>query len=107
MILNGPETQVVAPGEIAYFNCHARGDSVFWYINGSYPHPQESFTMRGFTFFNNEIPHAGNELEEHNNTITVEARPSNNYTRIACAASGNVHNQHDFQEGYLIIAGRV
>ena len=35
----------------------------------------------------------------------MEARPSNNSTRIACTAVGTFSNQHDFEEGTLIIAG--
>ena len=106
VIMTGPQTQVVAPGETAYFNCHARGDSVYWYVNRTYPHPQADYIARGFNFFYDEIPRPSNELEEHNNTITLEARPMNNYTLITCTASGHIHGQQDFQEGYLIIAGR-
>ena len=94
----------MAPGEIATFNCHARGNSVYWYINGRYGNPQ-IFVPRGFTFTYNEIDHPHEELEEHNNTITVEARPSNNDTLITCTASEFIHGQQDYREGRLIIAG--
>ena len=103
--MTGPYTQVVAPGEIVVFNCHARGNSVYWYINGYFADPQIYNEARGFTISNSEIPRPLNELEEHNNTITVEARPSNNNTLITCTASGNIHGQQDHQEGRLIIAG--
>ena len=103
-IINGPQTQVVAPGEIATYNCHARGNSVYWYIDGRYADPSR-FVDRGFTFTYNEIGHPRGELEEHNNTITVEARPSNNDTLITCTASGFIHGQQDYREGHLIIAG--
>ena len=103
-ILNGPQTQVVAPGEIVTFNCHARGNSVYWYINGRYADPQR-FVASGFTFTNSEIPHPPGQLEEHNNTITVEAHPSNNNTLITCTATGFIHGQQDYREGHLIIAG--
>ena len=93
------------PGKTAYFNCHARGDNVYWYINNSDPHPQSTYEAKGFLFLYIEIPRPSHELEEHNNTITVEARPSNNNTRISCTAVGTVSNQHAFQEGTLIIAG--
>jgi hypothetical protein len=95
----------VAPGEIVTFNCHARGNSVYWYIDGHYADPQIYTEARGFTFTNNEIPHPREELEEHNKTITVVARPSNNDTLITCTASGFIHGQQDFEEGRLIIAG--
>ena len=94
----------MAPDEIATFNCHARGNSVYWYINGRYADPQ-IFVPSGFTFTYNEIPHPHGELEEHNNTITVEARPSNNNTLITCTATGFIHGQQDYREGRLIIAG--
>ena len=93
------------PGEIAHFNCHARGDNVYWYINNSDPHPQSTYEASGFSFSYIEIPHSSSEPEEHNNTITVEARPSNNNTRISCTAVGTYSNQQAFQEGILIIAG--
>ena len=105
VILTGPQNQTVAPGEIVTFNCHARGNSVYWYINGHYADPQVYNEARGFTITNTEIPRPRDELEEHNNTITVEARPSNNNTLITCTASGFIHGQQDFREGRLIIAG--
>ena len=101
----GPETQLVAPGTTVYFHCHARGDSVYWFINARYPYPESQYEERGFNFSYIEIPRPNGELEEHNNTISVEARPSNNNTLIACTASGQIHGQQDFQEGRLIIAG--
>ena len=104
-ILTGPQDQIVIPGDTAYFICHARGDSVYWYINNSDPHPQSVYEARGFSFSYIELPVPRNRPEEHNNTITVEAHPSNNNTRIACTAVGSFSNQHAFQEGTLIIAG--
>ena len=104
-ILIGPQDQIVTPGDTAYFICHAQGDSVYWYINNSDPHPQSIYVARGFSFFYNVLSAPSNGSEEHNNTIIVEARPSNNNTRIACTAVGSVSNQHAFQEGTLIIAG--
>ena len=104
-ILTGPQDQIVTPGDTVYFICHARGDSVYWYINNSDPHPQSVYVARGFSFSYNVLSAPGNGPEEHNNTITVEACPSNNNTRIACTAVGSFSNQHAFQEGTLIIAG--
>lgn len=103
--MTGPQNQIVAPGDIVTFNCHARGNNVYWYINGHYGDPEVYNEARGFTFTMNEIPRSHNELEEHNNTITVEARQSNNNTLIVCTASGFTHGQQDYREGYLIIAG--
>ena len=106
VILTGPEIQIVAPGEIAYFICHARGNSVYWYVNRQDPGLRESYYMdKGFTFSYQETDHGSNVLEEHNNTIIVEARLTNNDTEIACTATGTVTNQHDYQIGRLIIAG--
>ena len=105
VILTGPKDQTVAPGEIVTFICHARGNSVYWYVNGHYADPQVYNGTRGFTISYSEIPRPRNELEEHNNTIIVEARPSNNNTLVTCTASGFIHGQQAFQEGHLIIAG--
>ena len=107
VILNGPQTQVVSPGETVVFNCHARGysNAVYWYINGSDPYPQNAYEARGFTFTHAELPRPNAQLREYNNTITVEARLSNNNTRISCTAMGLIFGQHAFQEGTLIIAG--
>ena len=102
--MTGPQTQIVAPGEMVYFKCHARGDSVYWYVNSRDPYPESDYVARGFIFSYVEIDRPSDELEEHNNTITVEARPSNNNTRIACTAAGWVYGQHAYQEGTLIIA---
>lgn len=106
MIIIGPETQVVAPGDVAYFHCHARGDSVYWLVNNRDPSPQSDYEARGFNFTYDEIPRPSSELEEHNNTIAIEARLSNNNTRISCTASGWIYNQHDFRDGRLIIASK-
>ena len=104
--MTGPQDQVVAPGETAYFNCHARGDSVYWYVDGNDPYPQTPYEVRGFTFTFNEISRPSTELEEHNNTIAIEAHLSNNNTRISCTASGWIYGQHAYREGRLIIAGK-
>ena len=105
VIMSGPRTQVVAPGATVTFNCHARGNYVYWHVNGTDPFPESDYETIGFTFSYVEIPRPSNELEEHSNTITVEARPSNNNTRISCTASGWITHQHAFQVGTLIIAG--
>ena len=105
MIIIGPETQVVAPGDVAYFHCHARGYSVYWFVNSKDPYPQRDYEARGFNFTYDEIPRPFNELEEHNNTIAIEARLSNNNTRISCTALGWIYVQHAYDEGWLIVAG--
>lgn len=85
------------------FTCHAWGISVHWYINGSYA--DHSHAAKGFNISYNQISGDSNELEEYNNTIVVEARPSNNNTNISCTATTNAHGQQALQEGTLIIAG--
>ena len=106
--MTGPQDQVVAPGEIAYFNCHARGYSVYWYVNGRDPYPQRCYEERGFIFtYIVEISRNSSELEEHNNTIAIEAHLSNNNTRISCTASGWAYGQYAYQEGRLIMAGKI
>lgn len=92
-------------GGRAYFNCHARGDHVYWQINGRDARPRSAYEALGFTFHDVEIPRSRSELEEHNNTIIVEARLSNNNTRISCTAVGTVANQRDIEEGTIFIAG--
>ena len=103
VILNGPDTQVVAPGSIVYFVCHAQGNSVNWYINGSYA--DQSHAAKGFNVSYTQISGNSNELGEYNNTIVVEAHPFNNNTIVSCIATANVHGQQALQEGTLIIAG--
>ena len=88
---------------MATFNCHARGANVYWYVDRRDPYPRQVYEARGFNFTYVEIEHSMGELPEHNNTMTVEARQLNNDTRIGCTA--RISNQHDFQEGILIIAG--
>lgn len=64
---------------------------------------------RGFTFINEDIftpPPSSNQLGEYNDTVIVEARPSNNNTRIACQAHGQQHGQYDKVEASLIIVGK-
>lgn len=106
VIMSGPQDQIVAPGEMAYFNCHAWGDSVYWYVNGNDPYPQSDYERRGFNFIYTEIPRPFNELEEHNNTIIIDARSSNNKTHISCTATGWIYGQHAYVAGKLIIAGK-
>ena len=99
VIISGPQTQVVAPGDFAYFYCYAQGSRVYVYINSSDPYPRAYYVAKGINVTYNS------NNDEHNNTIIIEARPSNNNTRIACTASGQIHGQSAFQEGTLIIAG--
>ena len=108
-ILSGPQSKIVAPGEIVYFNCHARGISVYWLINSTIPDP-ENYEARGFTFIREEIlltpiP-SSHQLREYNDTVIVEARQSNNYTYFACQAHGQQHGQSDTAEAILIIVGK-
>lgn len=88
-----------------YFNRYARGVSVYWRINGTIPDP-ENYEARGFTFIREDIfapvPFS-NQVGEYNDTIIVEARPSNNNTRFSCQATGQQQGQHDAAEAILII----
>ena len=93
-ILSGPRNQTVAPGEIVYFNCHGRGTSIAWYINGSQPDPQ-SYRDRGFNFTYMLLDHSHEPIREENNTITVVAQPSINNTRIECRVQEQAHGTHD------------
>ena len=97
----------MAEGDIAHFNCHARGDPVYWLINGSTRNPS-TYAAKGFTFNDVIIVEPSmNELGEYNNTLLVEARSSNNNTRIACRARGQQHGQFDNIEATLVIIGET
>ena len=94
-ILSGPNNQTIAQGEIAYFNCHARGSSVAWYINGSLAGPwSDEFREFSFTYVI-LVPHSRSQLGEENNTIHVVAQPPVNNTRIKCKAQGQAHDTQD------------
>ena len=91
-------------GELAKFNCFARGSSVHVFVNSSDPFPREEYEARGINITN----HDAIQMDEYNITIVVEARPTNNNTRISCSVQGETiqDNRPNFQEGTLFIAGR-
>lgn len=105
VILSGLLDQVTPLGGVTYVNCHAQGNAVYWLINGTDPQTREfEYISKGFQFTYDTTRHQ-NMLDEHNNTIRVEARLSNNNTQISCIVY--VYGQSQFsQEEILIIAGK-
>ena len=100
-ILSGPSDQVVPPGKVAYFNCHARGHDLTctWYINGTISSPRQYYNDRGFQFMDQQL--SDNEC---NDTLIVIAHHFNNGTEIACTA--RVYGEQDTsQSGTLLLAG--
>ena len=81
MIIKGPENITAPIGAVVTFHCLAQGDDAFWEINDTtiqYPEDQAPFIEKGFMFteaINND---------PFNFTITVNALPGNNNTRIMC-----------------------
>ena len=81
MIIKGPENITAPIGAIATFHCLAQGDDAFWEINDTtiqYPEDQAPFIQKGF-MFSEAI-----NYDPFNFTITVNALPGNNNTRIMC-----------------------
>ena len=103
-IISGPEDLILAGGDVATFNCHAQGDSVYWLIDGRNPQRSEvEYNARGFNFSFQFISH-DNALDEYNNTVQVKTNPNNNSTRITCVVY--IYRQPEVtQGGTLIIAG--
>ena len=99
--MSGPHNQVVAPGDIVYFRCHARGSSVscIWHINDTVSSPRRHYNEKGFQFTDQQL-----STGECNDTLMVTAHQFNNNTRIKCIA--RVYGQQDAIEvGNLLIAG--
>lgn len=97
VIFSGPEDHTVAPGDHAYFHCHARGNSVSWHINGSII-SQSSYMQMGFQFIDRSSPNG-----DKNKTIVVPATQLFNNTLIEC-----VVREFDvtlIEDGTLFIAG--
>ena len=79
----GPENITAPIGAIVTFHCLAQGDDAFWEINDTtieYPEDRDPFTEKGFTF--SEDINFGTST--YNFTITVNAVPGNNNTRLTC-----------------------
>ena len=104
MIISGPQHQIVAPDDKILFTCIAQGEFVFWLIDKLCPCNETikaKFEERGFHFLQDG---------EHNKTISVEATRANNGTIISCTAVEESEGKlvsHAFQEGSLIIAGKL
>ena len=83
MVIKGPENITAPIGAIVTFHCLAQGDDVFWEINDTtieYPEDRNPFIGKGFTFSKD----INFDTSTYNFTITVNAAPGNNNTRLTC-----------------------
>ena len=99
LIIRRPESHTVPIGATTNFSCLAQGQNAFWKINNTALDDRRAieFQKRGFVShknFNNSI---------HNLTMTVNALPVNNNTRITCL----VYGPADHYTGILIVIGMI
>ena len=84
MIINRPQNITAPIGAIATFHCLAQGDDALWEINDTiiteYEEDRAPFIQKGFIF--SETPN--NDPSTFNFTMTINALPGNNNTRITC-----------------------
>ena len=81
MIIKGPENITAPVGAIVTFHCLAQGDDAFWEINDTtieYPEDRNPFIGKGFSFRDDS------NFDTFNFTITVNAVPGNNNTKVMC-----------------------
>ena len=102
VIISGPEDQVVAPGDLAYFHCHASGTSVKWHINGTIASPRSEYERMGFQFIDQQL--SSGPGAEYNNTVAITANKLINNTQIECVV--REYAVEITEEGTLIIAGK-
>ena len=89
-------------GAIVTFKCLAEGQDVMWNINNTQVHCQSTirkFEEKGFMC----TRRFGNSM--YNLTMTVNAFPGNNNTRITCLVYGPA--DHDHYTGILIVIGMI
>ena len=81
MIVKGPENYTVPTGAVVTFHCLARGQRVVWKINDTAIFEQSDIIdFNGFTYSADFI----DDSSTHNLTMTVNANPEYNNTRIMC-----------------------
>ena len=101
--------RVVTHGQHTTFNCYARGDTVYWRINGSIASPPyTTYINKGlnFTVDRQRASDPSRELDTWNLTIRATASlATNNNTRIQCTALGWTLGQSANVLAWLIIAG--
>ena len=81
MIVKGPENYTVPTGAVVIFHCLAQGERAIWKINNTAIFDQgDIIDFNGFTYS------AGFDggSSTHNLTMTVNANPEYNNTRIMC-----------------------
>ena len=100
-IIEGPANHTVPIGATVTFHCIAQGDDSFMEINDTainYPEDMIPFTERGFSL-----------REEHtattyNFTMTVNALPEHNNTRITCWV---YKDDYRSRSGRLTVMGKI
>ena len=100
VIIKGPENITAPVGAVVTFHYLAQGDDVFWEINDTaveYPEDRDPFMEKGFSFRDDS------NSDTYNFTITVNAMPGNNNTRVMCLVYPRVDN--NFPGSLTVIGG--
>ena len=100
LIIRRPENHTVPIGAIANFSCLAQGRNALWKINKTALDGQRAmeFQKRGFVSHEDFNPFNST----YNLTMTVNALPVNNNTRITCLVY-----PADHYTGILIVIGTI
>ena len=99
MIIEGPANHTVPIGATVTFHCLAQGDDVFLEINDTaiyHPEDMNRFHERGFSLREQYT------ATTFNFTMTVNALPENNNTRITCLVY-----PPDYLSGNLTVMGKT
>ena len=99
LIIQRPQNHTVPIGGIATFSCLAQGQIALWKINNTALDDRRAieFQKRGF------VSHRNFSNSIHSLTMTVNALPVNNNTRITCL----VYGPADHYTGILIVIGMI
>ena len=99
-IIQGPANHTVPIGATVTFHCIVQGEDAFLEINNTainYPEDEAPFIERGFKF-SEAINY---DTSTYNFTVTVNALPGNNNTRITCLVY-----PPDYRSGRLTVMGK-
>ena len=100
LIIQRPENHTVPIGAIGTFSCLAQGQYAFWKINNTALDGQRARQFKKRGFVSHEDLNPFNSM--HNLTMTVDALPVNNNTRITCLVY-----PPDHYTGILIVIGVI
>ena len=98
-IIEGPANHTVPIGATVTFHCIVQGEDAFWEINDTainYPEDIIPFIQRGFSLREEYTD------TTYNFTMTVNALPENNNTRITCLVY-----PLDYHSGRLTVMGKL